>query len=671
MLEYLAMRKLITIVLLILIIITTIAAGRVLQLLKRYSKELPSTSSLEDYKPSLITRFYDIHNEPIAEIFTEKRTVVPLQKIPVDLQNAVIATEDERFFKHWGIDLHGVGRALVNNIFKGRVVEGGSTITQQLARALFLTQDRTMSRKIKEALLSLEIEKKYTKEEILQLYLNQVYFGHGAYGVEQASRVYFGKHVQDLNLAECALLAGMLRAPKFYSPFEYPQNAQRRAQVVLKLMYQQRYITIEEKKNANLYKYYTKKPKFVANSATYAVDSIKQRLEDKYGTNALYKGGLQVYTTLDLSMQRAAENIIDKRLQAFDIAHSTNTPVQCALIAIDPKNGQIRALVGGRNFELSQFNRVTQAKRQPGSAFKTFVFTTALENGFNASSLIDDSPITLIGGDDKEWSPQNYDMEYWGNTTLRRALEFSRNICAVKLVTELTPEAVITYAHNLGIKSSLGKNLSIALGTSEVTLKEITNAYATLANNGIKTTPYDIIEVKDASGNILEQNVPVEQTVLSEQTAYLMTNLLKGVVQHGTGYTAKSLGRPCAGKTGTTNDCTDAWFIGYTPELVCGVWIGYDDHRSLGDKETGGVLACPIWTNFMREALANLPVTDFKKPSKIEQVKIDSKTGLLAPANWINPLTESYLEGTAPKEYAIINRKEEKSEITVGGESGY
>ncbi|MDD5260171.1 MAG: penicillin-binding protein 1A [bacterium] len=640
-----------------------------MQLFRKYAKDLPSTTALEEYKPGLITRFYDIHNEVIAEMFAERRTIVPLQRIPVDLQNAVIATEDERFFRHWGIDLRGIGRAFLNNLFRGRVVEGGSTITQQLARALFLTQDRTFQRKIKEALLSLQIEKKYTKEEILQMYLNQVFFGHGTYGVEQASRVYFGKHVQELNLAECALLAGLLRAPKAYSPFTKAASAQRRAQTVLSLMYNQKYITLEERDKALQYKYYTQRQKYVSNAAPYFIENIKIELEDKYGTDAMYKGGLQIYTTLDLAMQRNAEKALDKKLNPYDVAASTDAPVQCGLIAIDPKNGQIRALVGGRNFEKSQFNRVTQAKRQPGSAFKTFVFTAALESGLTPSSLIDDSPVTLVGGDEKEWAPQNYDKEFWGPTTLRRALENSRNVCSVKLIVQLTPETVVIYSRKLGIQSPLGNNLSLSLGTSEVTLQEITSSFCTFANYGIRTMPYSVITVKDASGNVLEQNIPVEETVLSEQTTYLMTNLLKGVVKNGTGYAARALGRPCAGKTGTSNDYRDAWFIGYTPDLACGVWVGYDDHRIIGEKQTGGVIACPIWTDFMEQSLQNVPASDFKIPSKIKQIKIDYKSGLLAPPNWPNPFLESYVAGTEPTEYA--SPKIIKEEITGGSEGGY
>ncbi|MBI5555617.1 MAG: penicillin-binding protein 1A [Elusimicrobia bacterium] len=668
---FMRIRHILFTVIIVLVICTLATAGAILQLFRKYAKELPSTTALEEYKPGLITRFYDIHNEVIAEMFTERRTVVPLQKIPVDLQNAVIATEDERFFKHWGLDLRGIGRATVNNIFKGRVVEGGSTITQQLARALFLTQDRTYQRKIKEALLSLQIEKKYTKEEILQMYLNQVYFGHGAYGVEQASRIYFGKHVQDLNIAECALVAGMLRAPKAYSPFEHPASAQRRAQTVLSLMYHQNYITLEERNKALQYKYYTQKPKYVLNAAPYFIELAKQDLEDKYGIDAIYKGGLQIYTTLDLGMQQSADQALDRKLSAYAIKASTDAPVQCGLIAIDPKNGQIRVLVGGRSFEKSQFNRVTQAKRQPGSAFKTFIFTAALENGMTASTLIDDSPVTLMGGDNKEWAPQNYDKEFWGPTTLRRALENSRNLCAVKLIVQITPEVAVNYAHQLGIQSPLGNNLSLSLGTSEVNLAEITSAFCTFANYGIKTTPYSIIRVKDTNGNVLEQNTPVEQPVLSEQTAYLMTNLLKGVVQHGTGYAAKALGRPCAGKTGTSNDYRDAWFIGYTPDLACGVWVGYDDHRIISGKQTGGAIACPIWTDFMEQSLQNFPTSDFKIPSKIKQVKIDYKSGLLAPPNWPNPFVESYLAGTEPIGYATTEVKKEIKPAVVTGESGY
>lgn len=664
------MRKILLISFVSVTIFFIILAGALLQLLQRYNRELPSTANLEEYKPSLITRFYDIHQETIAEFFTERRTVVPLQKIPVDLQNAVIATEDERFFKHWGIDLHGVLRATVNNIFRGRVVEGGSTVTQQLARALFLTQDRTFQRKIKEALLSLEIEKKYTKEEILQMYLNQVYFGHGAYGVEQSARIYFGKHVQDLNLAECALLAGLLRAPKRYSPFEHPEAAQQRAQVVLRLMEQQNYITGEEKESAAHYKYYTQRPRHILNAAPYFIEHLKQYLEEKYGNIVLYKGGLQIYTTLDLNMQKTAERALESHLSDFDIKHPTATVVQGALIALDPKNGHIKALVGGRNFEKSQFNRALQAKRQPGSAFKTFVFTAAIDNDYTPSTLIDDTPITLMGGDNKEWSPGNYDQEFWGTTTLRRAFEFSRNVCAVKLIENIMPETVIQYAREMGIDSELGNNLSLALGTSEVTLAEITSAFATIANQGISTQPYGLIEVRDINGTILEQNIPREKSVLSEQTAFLMTNLLKGVVQHGTGYAARKLNRPCAGKTGTTNDYRDAWFIGYTPELACGVWVGYDDFRTIGDKQTGGVLACPIWTDFMENALQNYPVTNFRIPSRLEQVKIDYKTGLRARENSHDSFIEYYLTGTAPAELVPLKPKREDT-IHETGETGY
>lgn len=663
------MRKIVTLIIWCTLLLFVVMGGLSLQLLRKYASQLPSTAVLEEYKPNLITRFYDIHQEPIAELFSERRIIVPLQKIPVDLQNAVIATEDERFFRHWGIDTQGVLRAALNNIFRGRVVEGGSTITQQLARALFLTQDRTFQRKIKEALLSLEIEKKYTKEEILQMYLNQVYFGHGAYGVEQASRIYFGKHVQDLNLAECALLAGLLRAPKIYSPFENPTAAQRRSAVVLRLMYQQKYISKEEKESASHYSYYTRRLKYIQNGAPYFIEYLKHYLEEKYGSNALYKGGLQIYTTLDLNMQKAAQNAMNAYLSQFDIQHSTNTTVQGALVAIDPKNGQIRALIGGRDFEKSQFNRALQAKRQPGSAFKTFVFTAAIDNGYTPSTLINDTPLTLIGGDNKEWSPGNYDQEFWGPTTLRRALEFSRNVCAVKLIENVTPEAVIHYAREMGIRSTLGNNLSIALGTSEVTLQEMTSAFAVLANNGISTQPYGLIEVRDASGTVLEQNSPKEKSVLSEQTAFIMTNLLKGVVQHGTGYAARRLKRQCAGKTGTTNDYRDAWFIGYTPEIACGVWVGYDDFRSLGDKQTGGVLACPIWTTFMEQSLQNYPAATFRIPSRIEQVKIDYKTGLRARENTVNPFMECYLMGTAPGGLAPLKPKNDTIQET--GEMGY
>ncbi len=650
----------------------------VLSVIKKYVSQLPETSALEEIKPSLITKIYDINEEVIAEIFAERRILVPLGKIPVDLQNAVIATEDTRFFKHWGISLRDTLRAFLTNLFHRRVIQGGSSITQQLARVLFLNKEKTLPRKIKEALLSLKIENRYTKEEILEMYLNHIYFGHGTYGIESASQNYFNKCTEELNLAECALLAGLIRSPENYSPFNNPEAAKRRFKWVLYRMRKIGYITPQEEKEAFLSAYKVKKSGSIINkNAPYFVDPLRQYLENTYGTNTTYRGGLKVYTTLDLQMQRIAEQTLEDHLRRFDEVHMSTAPIQGSLVSLEVKTGKIKALIGGRDFKISQFNRVTQAQRQPGSAFKPFLYAAALDNNFNAASIIDDSPIIFYNtgrdweilknvpelfklnlsttgeNSNKIWIPENYDQKFLGPTTIRIALEQSRNVCAVKLISEIGPRTVSSYAHKLGIESPLGTNLSLALGSSEVNLLELTQAYGTFANQGIKVSPYSIIKIEDALGNILEVNRAKEEEVLSPQTAYLITDLLQGVIKNGTGYNARALGRPSAGKTGTTNEFNDAWFIGYTPELVTGVWVGYDDRSTLGERESGGVVACPIWTQFMQETLKNKPVSDFPVPENIVFIKIDPKTGLLARENSKEALLEAFREGTEPIEYSV------------------
>lgn len=643
-------------------------------LIKNYSVQLPETSTLEEIKPSLSTKIYDSNEVVIAELFNERRTLIPLGKIPVDLQNAVIATEDTRFFKHWGISLRDTLRASITNLLYRRVVQGGSSITQQLARVLFLNREKTFDRKIKEALLALQIENKYTKEEILEMYLNQIYFGHGAYGVESASQTYFSKHAADLNLAECALLAGLIRSPENYSPLNHPEAAKERFEWVISRMRKMGYITRLEEKQALDTPYRVQRFKFNIKEAPYFIESIRQYLENTYGTNATYKGGLKVYTTLDLQMQRIAEQTLLKSLEAFDQAKGSTTPVQGALVALEVKTGKIKALVGGRDFGLSQFNRATQAQRQPGSAFKPFVYIAALDKNYTAAYIIDDFTITyyntgrdwklleppkklsdvglnLKDNPDKIWKPQNYDQQFLGPITIRKALEQSRNVPTIRLMAGIGPETVLNYAHKLGIDSQLGANLSLALGTSEVNLLEITRAFETIANQGIKVTPYPIIKIEDASGNILEVNRAEEEEVLSSQTAYLITDLLEGVIKNGTGYNARTLGRPAAGKTGTTNEFSDAWFIGYTPELVTGVWVGYDDRSTLGERESGGVIACPIWTKFMQEVLKDKPVLDFAVPDNIVFVKIDAKTGLLTIDSGKDTILEAFSQGNEPKKY--------------------
>jgi len=670
--------------------------------LRRYLKELPRIDTLDEYRPNLITEIYDINGEVIAELFVERRDLVPLSQIPVDLQNAVIAVEDQRFFKHWGADLHAIARAMIANLKARQIVEGGSTITQQLSKALFLTRERTIARKIKELLLSIQLEKDYTKEEILQLYLNQVYFGQGAYGVQEAASIYFGKDIQELNLAESALLAGLPRAPNRYSPFVDVARAYRRRATVLYRMVDCGFITQDEEKETNYYPLPFEKHQLRKSQGSYFVEYLRQILESKYGSYALFKGGLKIYTTLDLKMQKIAEKALADKLDEFDeikkrerkepekieLEEMEEVPerrVQGAVVALHPATGQIRVMVGGREFEESQFNRAVQAKRQPGSAFKPFIYTAAIDTGYTVVNPIEDSPVayyndginwkllsntTDLSDIDPEivkninpeniWIPQNYKETFRGRILLRDALAYSINVCAVKILDRIRPTTAAGYAEKMGISSPLEKTLSLALGSSVLTPLEITSAYGILANQGIRTKPYAIIRVEDASGNVLEENFPEEEVVLSAQTAYIMTYLLKEVAERGTGWYTKRIGRPRAGKTGTTNEFTDAWFIGFVPNLVTGVWVGYDDNHTLGERQSGAVAACPMWTEFMKEALQDTPVLEFSVPPNIVFVKIDPKTGLLALEDCEDAVLLPFVKGTEPTDYFLTEKISEE-----------
>lgn len=686
------------------ILVFTISVGTAAYARKLFMS-LPSITSLEDYTPSLVTKIFDCKGNLITELFTERRTLIPLKEIPIDLQNAMLATEDSGFFKHWGLSPKGILRAAINNTVRRRAVQGGSTITQQLAKTIFLTPEKTFDRKIKELLLTLELERNYSKEEIFQLYLNQIYFGAGAYGVEAAAKVYFAKHVQDLNLAECAMLAGLPRAPNYYSPFNNPQRAVDRRATVLRRMSDLKFISAAEEKEANDYPMNTEKAAIPTAIGPYFIEYLRLQLEPKYGTYMIYRGGLSIYTTLDIEAQKAAEKALGEGLTAFDserlayfqLNKSTPTSVQGALLAIDPKTGAIRAMIGGRDFRMSQFNRAVQAKRQPGSSFKPFIYTAAIENGFNPASILEDKPLfyendgrdwKLTSNDTgyiaalstetlsdpmKAWNPKNYGNKYHDKVLLRSALEHSLNMCAIKVLEVIGPARAIDYARRMGITSPLTNTLSLALGSSDVTLLEMVKGISVLASGGIKTEPYAVMRVEDKNGKILEENIPAEQEVLSPQTCYIMTNLLRGVVERGTGMAARSLRRPCAGKTGTTNDFTDAWFLGYTPQIAAGVWVGYDERTPLGDKMTGGRIACPIWTNFMADALRGEPVLNFMPPEGVVFALIDPQTGYLALSKTPGAYLESFIKGTEPKDYYPSEEgpTEQEKVNEVSEESGF
>lgn len=593
------------------------------------------------------SKVYDINGKIITEFFQENRNPVKLSEIPPDLINAFIAIEDSEFYKHKGISFRGILRGALWENFKNTILspkegkpQGGSTITQQLAINIFLNREISLNRKIKDILLALQIERNFTKDEILEMYLNEIYFGHGAYGVQAAAQMYFNKSVQDLNLAECALLAGIPRGPSYYSPILNPEVSLNRRNIILNRMFKLGYISQEEmektKQNPIKLDYNNKRDKI---TAPYFSTFILSQLLEEYGANIVYKGGLKIYTSLDLGMQYFAEKALQESVY------------EGAIIVIEPQTGYIKAMVGGKDFEKSKFNRATQAYRQPGSAFKPFIYLTALDNGFTPSNIIEDSPVTFENG----WSPENYEKEFRGPVILEEAFELSINVVGVKLLEQVGVNKVINYAHKAGIKSELRSDLSLALGTSEITPLEIASAYATIANLGVRVDPISIIRIEDYNGKIIKENIPQKKKLFKEETCYVLINMMEGVIKRGTGWNAQ-IGRPAAGKTGTTNDFIDAWFIGFTPDLVTAVYIGNDDRKPLGNKMTGGVVAAPVWAKFMKNALENNDKKDFSRPDKVINISVCKESGLLPINSCPETLTVSFIKGTEPTSYCTIHQ---------------
>jgi penicillin-binding protein 1A len=648
------------------------SAGAVFGVVRWIGHDLPSPQQLTTYKPPVKTLVYDARGRVLHEFFKENRSQVPLRRIPRNLINATISTEDRSFYQHWGVDLWGVGRAAVRNLVQMRRAEGGSTITQQLARNLFLTHERTVSRKLKEIALAMEIERNYSKNQILEMYFNQIYFGEGAYGVDAAAKTYFNKPVQELTLSECALLAGLPANPALYSPRRRPDAAKARRGKVLRNMLTTRAITQVEFDRANGMPLGVTAQRYSNDRAPYFVEMVRLHLDERYGSSAVYEQGLKVYTTLDMDLQQAAERAIEKQLASLEadlklkrtranyvLPASDGGPVfqttpylQGAVVVIDPRNGYVRALVGGRDWNHSNFNRAVQARRQPGSAFKPFVYVAAMDNGFRPTDMIVDEPVSFPAGDGKLYEPGNYDHTFRGPVTLRYALQQSINIPAIKLLRKVGTSMVASYARRLGIKSPIGQNLSLALGSSEVTLLELTSAYGVFANRGIRNDPLFILKVEDASGKVIEKNTPHPSEVLSEETAGVMTSMLQSVMDHGTGYPARAAGflNPAAGKTGTMDDYMDAWFVGYTPSLCAGVWVGYDQKKTIGGGMTGARAALPAWTDFMIAATRGRPVDEFPAPAGTVTRDVCAETGMLATDACPNITNETFTEGSEPTE---------------------
>lgn len=750
-------------------------------LYRHFGDDLPEIGLLKSYQPSLITTIYADDGAVAAQFFVERRILVSLDQIPGPLKQATLAVEDARFYAHPGIDMIGIGRAIWANLQAGTVVEGASTITQQVAKLLFLTHRKTLERKLREVLLSVRIERTLSKDEILEIYLNQAYYGHSAYGVEAAANVYFGKHVGELTLAEAALIAGLPKAPMGYSPYATPERALRRRAHVLRRMVEIQTISPEEAQRAQETPLTLRMRQEPTAKAAYFVEHVRRYLEEQYGSTLLYRGGLKVHTTLDLSMQEAAESALrngliknDRRRgyrgplghlelarpehidweqvrqipwpeehservavlrrvktvvvgldekRAYlrwpagegiiplenmlwgyppnpeqdseprrlrrpgdalkvgdvilaDIIHpgeqgkkaqlalAQEPIVQGAVVALEPHTGYIRALVGGYEFGRSQFNRATQAIRQPGSAFKPVIYATAIHKGYTPAHVIVDAPFVREMPDGKIWKPSNYDGKFLGPLTLAEALAHSRNIITVKLLLEIGAKSVIEYAKRIGIKSPLAATPALALGASGVTPLELTAAYSVFANQGIRLEPMAVNWVEDWEGRVLEKHASEGEPVISEQEAFVMTSMLQGVVQRGTATRAKTLGRPLAGKTGTTNDFIDAWFVGYSPNLVAGVWVGIDDRESLGHREQGSRAALPIWIEFMQQALERTPRQDFVTPPRVKLVRIHPRTGASGEAAAGETIPVAMLETPPPQ--ARQAQRPENAEASSG-----
>ncbi|MGI6574621.1 MAG: transglycosylase domain-containing protein [bacterium] len=666
------------------LLITIIMVGTASALVLNAVKDMPRFDPQLLRESSATSFVYDINGDLLTKLHGEEnRTPVKLQDMPLELQQAVIDIEDNRFNKHFGVDIRAIIRAAWR-IATNQAFEGGSTITQQLVKNVFLTPETTLKRKIQEAILAIKVERAYTKDQILEMYLNEIHFGHGTQGVQAASKNYFGKDVWELNLTESTILAGIIKNPGRYSPYNNMEACRARQAVVLDQMVKFGHITAEEAAAAKEQPIELAGRSSLSHPAPYFVDYVISILVDELGDHfgsennvydAIYKGGLKIYTTIDPQMQQIAEKTLTENLPEGEVDANGITQPQAALVTMETQTGYIKALVGGRNFENTKFNRAIQAQRQPGSAFKTFVYATAFDNGFTPATIYVDEPVSIPVSGGRIWEPRNYNSnQYEGPTTLRRAVERSLNTIAAQLIMDVGVTAVVDYAERMGITTLVKTGAyndmqpAIALGglTHGVTPLDMAVGYGVLANQGVRVEPMAVLRVEDRNGNILLEKSPTQTQVLSPQTSYLMTNVLKGVItaQGGTGGRA-NIGRPAAGKTGTTSDYNDAWFVGYTPELVTSIWVGSDE-RTPGEKSymernrIGSALPAQIWGAYMKEVVKDIPVSDFTRPSNIVgPIHVCTKSGLL-PSEICPPehiKGEIFIGGTEPQSTCNIHEK--------------
>ena len=603
-------------------LLMSIGIGALSGLLIVYKSDLPRVQELQDYRPNVITELYSDDGRTIGSFALERRVVVGYEEIPELLRDALIATEDKNFERHWGVDVAGVARAVVKSAMGGGRIRGTSTITQQLSRLCFLTAEKSFKRKFQEFLFSIQIERFYTKAQILTLYCNQVPLGHRTFGFEAAARFYFSKRLKELSLDQIAVLAALPAIAHLGSPMQMEERVTVRRNYVLRRMVAEGKIAREKAEAAGQEPLGLRIASRESELAPYFAEEVRKYLAETYGFQTVSQRGLRAYTTLNLEMQEAAVQALSDGLEAYDRRHGwrgveTNVKpkVQGALVAIDNASGEIKAMVGGHDFGRSKFNRATQAYRQPGSAFKPFVYTLALEEGMTPEDLVEDAPISFPNGG-TTWRPRNYDGKFEGPIPLRRAFARSRNVPAVRLANRFGIEEVLHTARRFGITSpALAPYLPVALGAAEVTLLEMTSAYSTFGNDGVRVTPRYLRKVTDYEGATQEEQLVEVSDVVSRETARTMVALLQSVVAEGTARRARALERAVAGKTGTTNDYTDAWFIGLTPSLTCGVWVGFDQKRSLGRGETGGRAALPIWIEFVRQATRQKASEEFPSPT--------------------------------------------------------
>ncbi len=642
-----------------------------------YQNQLPSFEQLHNIEPSLKTKIYDRNGILLQEYYNENRVLTPYRELPETLVNVLLASEDQEFFDHWGINFRRVFIVALKNLVKGRITGGASTITQQLSRMLFLTRKKTFDRKFKEGLTAIKLERTYSKEEILEMYLNQYYFSRGAYGVASASHIFFSKSVDQLTISDCAVLIGVLKGPNINSPLNNPDKSIQARNRVLYSYYSFGGITREEFDSLKTLPLEIDPPVEKIGLAPYFTETVRRYIHDKYGEDKLYSGGLKVYTSLDVDLQAAAEAAVAKKVDSLrviierrynidnrhytliipDTTDELGNPIraykkiQGAFIAIDNSNGDVLSMVGGRDFKESRWNRAYQATLQPGSSFKPFVYTACIDNGFHTTDIVDDNPIVLDIPGTKQWRPHNFDDKFKGPITLRDAIRLSRNLVAIRLLLKISPEQAIFYAKRMGITTPLAPVPSLAMGVSEVKLIELVSAYSTFPNKGIHI-PYRLVhKIIDRYGRVLEDNTAVEKDeVLSEQTAYIMVDLMRSVVDRGTGKRVRWMGfsRPAGGKTGTTNNFCDNWFIGYTPQITAGVWIGFDDKTSIGRNQDGAKNGVPVWTEFMIAAHDSLPTLDFEEPDGIVHLDVCLASGELATDRCLDVINEIFTEDNQP-----------------------